>query len=617
MRFTFLYWLLIAQEVDLKSSKRIRFTIQGTEKMNADEYRQKQMDDAEELLGDRLEGVGFAKALFFGKHLRARLTPYPKRKANAEVNDLVARLQKFCEEKIDPNAIDNDARIPDSVIEGLGKLGVLGACLPKDIGGLGLSQSAYCQLLEVLGHHCASTALFVNAHHSIGPRALVLFGTEEQQKQWLPKMVTGECISAFALTEPEAGSDAGNVQTMATPSPDGKGYLLNGEKRWITNGGIAESLIVMARTPVEGSTETKISAFQVSSKTKGFEVVEERMEKMGVRGTATSRLAFHDMYVAKEDIIGEVGRGLKVALTVLDYGRTTFGATCTGAAKFCIERSKEHVLTRVQFQQPLAAFELVKEKIAHMFAGVYAMEAMTYQTASLIDSGDDDYMLETAMLKIFATETLNKILDDTFQLHGGKAFFLDEPFHRMVRDAKINTIGEGANDVLRVFVALGGMRGVGKSLEELLEAAKNPLKNLGQLGSFAGERLERIFAFPTVTVNATQLEPEAKRIAKLLGRFSNNVEKLLVKYREEILDRQCKLAPIGDTAIDLYACGCVLARLDSTLTDHHVDPTVAQNELEAGRHFIRLAEQRIEERFRQLQQDDEPTMQYADRVLKQ
>src|SRR6202035_3622281 len=199
--------------------------------------------------------------------------------------------------------------------------------------------------------------------------------------------------------------------------------VLNGEKRWITNGGIAQALTVMARTPVPNSKETKITAFLVTPDMPGFEVVEKRMPKCGVRGTATSRLAFHDMFVPKENVLGQLGKGLKIALTVLDFGRTTFGASCTGAAKACIAAAVRHAQSRVQFGQTLGSFEMVKEKLAYMHAGIFAMESATYQTAALIDTGADDYMLETAMLKVFATETLWKIINDTFQIYGGKAYF--------------------------------------------------------------------------------------------------------------------------------------------------------------------------------------------------
>src|SRR5262249_47372865 len=215
---------------------------------------------------------------------------------------------------------------------------------------------------------------------------------------------------------------------------------------------------VMARTPVPGSAETKVTAFLVTPDMPGFEVLEARMPKCGIRGTATARLAFRNMSVPAENVLGEVGKGLKLALTVLDFGRTTFGASCTGVAKACVEATVRHAKTRVQFQQPLAEFELVKKKVASMAACAFAMEAMTAQCAHFIDRGFDDYMLETAMLKVWSTDVLWRIVNDTVQVHGGKAFFLDEPYERWMRDARLNLVGEGANDVLRAFIAMVGIK---------------------------------------------------------------------------------------------------------------------------------------------------------------
>jgi alkylation response protein AidB-like acyl-CoA dehydrogenase len=456
----------------------------------------------------------------------------------------------------------------------------------------------------------------VNAHHSIGPRALVLFGTKEQQAKWLPRLATGEWISAFALTEPEAGSDAANVQSTATPTEDGSGYLLNGEKRWITNGGIAQVLTVMARTPA-GRGESKITAFIVTPDMPGFEVVEKRMEKCGVRGTATSRLAFHDMFVPQENILGQLGKGLRVALTVLDFGRTTFGASCTGAAKFCISRAVRHANTRVQFGQTLGSFELVKEKLAFMQAGAFAMEACTYQTAALIDSGEGDFMLETAMLKVFTTETLWRIINDTFQIHGGKAYFTDEPFERMLRDARINTIGEGANDVLRVFLAAVGMRDVGLQLQGVLEAIKHPFGNITRLGRFTGRKLSSYLLPPEVPVRSPELEPEAARLGLAVSAFGSNVERLLRIHQMEIVDRQYDLARVADAAMDLYASACVLNRLDAILRDHHQDEAAQRLALSSGRYFLTLANRRIDRNLRELwDNDDAPATELANRVLR-
>lgn len=579
--------------------------------------REKQIAQAEEILGDQLEEIGFAKGLFFGHYLGNQLLAYPDINADERIEGFLGDLKQYCNEHIDSDAIDRNAEIPTSVVEGLGKLGVLGACLPKSCGGMDFSQTSYCRVLEILGGHCGGTALFVNAHHSIGPRSLVLFGTQEQQQKWIPKLATGEWISAFALTEPEAGSDAANVQTTAVPTEDGEAYILNGEKRWITNGGIAQVLTVMARTPVPGSDKTKITAFIVTPDMPGFEVVEKRMEKCGVRGTATSRLAFHDMRVPKENILGKLGKGLRVALTVLDFGRTTFGASCTGAAKFCIDKATQHANDRVQFEQTLGSFELVKDKLAYMQSGAYAMEACTYQTAALIDSGEGDFMLETAMLKVFSTEVLWRIITDTFQIYGGKAYFTDEPFERMMRDARINMIGEGANDVLRAFTALVGMRDVGMELEGVLNAIKSPIGNLTKIGRFAGRKIGSLFVSPAIEVSNTELEEDAVRLGRAVHLLGNNVERLLRTYQMEILDRQHQLARVADTATELYVCACVLNRLDRMLRDRDLSEQQRRFELQTGRYYLTTADRRVRGFMKALwNNDDAATNRLADAMLK-
>ncbi len=465
--------------------------------------REKQVAEAEELLGDGGPRVGFAKGLFFGQYLGDRLLPYPDIASDLQARSLVSDLRKFCKEQIDAAKIDQDAEIPEHVVRGLGQLGVLGACLPKSCGGLEFSQTSYCQLMEVLGGHCGGTALFVNAHHSIGPRALVLFGTPEQRAKYLPKSASGEWISAFALTEPEAGSDASNVQTRATPLARRQGLhpqrqqALDHERRHrqrIDRDG--------PHPPSPTATKPRSRPSSLRPTCRGFEVIEKRMAKCGVRGSATARLAFHDMFVPNENILGTRGKGLRIALTVLDFGRTTFGASCTGAAKFCVDRATRHANERVQFGEPLANFELVKDKIAYMAAGAFAMESVTYQTAALMDAGEDDYMIETAMLKVFATDVLWRIINDTIQIFGGKAYFADEPYERMMRDGRINMIGEGANDVLRVFSALVGMRDVGLELKGVLNALMNPLGNISKIGGFASRRIGSMLSAPEVQVRS-------------------------------------------------------------------------------------------------------------------
>lgn len=585
---------------------------------------EKQKKQVEEMLAGP-ETLGFAKSMFFGRFKSELLFPYPSLPADKQhaAEQAVAAARDFVDKHLDADAIDRNADIPRSVIDGLGHLGVLGMTAPPEFGGRGFGQQQYCQVMEIIGGHCSSTAVFVNAHHSIGIRALLLFGTKEQQQRWLPDLITGKKIAAFALTEPMAGSDAGNVQTMATPSPDGKSYILNGEKRYITSGGIADVLTVMARTPVEANPgrkageeqETKVTAFLVTPDMPGFEVVEARMPKVGIRGTATAKLAFKDMRVPAENVLGKVGKGLRIALTVLDFGRTTFGASCTGVAKTCLRLATKHALSRVQFKQKLAEFELVKKKIAFMAAHAFAMEATTRQCAAFIDSGHEDYMLETAMLKVWSTEHLWTIVNDTLQIYGGQGFFTNEPIERMMRDARLNQIGEGANDVLRAFIAVVGSKAVGEGLLEVLNAAKNPFKGFGKLMGFGRDQLAARLSSPSVPVRSPDLQREARTLGRLVGDFGLAVQWVLRHCGkiETFLTSQYLHERIADAACDIYAASCTLSRLDSLMSaaNGKPDPDVV-----AGRHFLKLAYRRIRQNLAALNDnDDASTTAAADTAL--
>lgn len=558
-----------------------------------DDLQQKQLQQAEELLFSGPPATDFARDLFFGRFLQEAITPYPRLSPEEQaVGDAaVHETRQFVEQAIDPAAIDRNADIPNEIIRGLGRAGVLGATISPDFGGRGLSQQNYCRVMEVIGGHCAATAVFVNAHHSIGLRALELFGTPEQKQTWLRPLAAGDKIAAFALTEPEAGSDAANVQTRAVPSADGKGFVLNGEKRYITNGGIAHVLTVMARTPDPSDPDGRITAFLVTPDMPGFEVVEARMPKCGIRGTATARLAFRDMFVPRENILGKEGKGLRLALTVLDFGRTTFGASCTGAAKFCLKKAIEHANTRKQFGRTLGEFELVQKKIAEAAAQTFAMESATYHTAALIDRGADDYMLETAMLKVFASDALWTIVNDTLQIYGGAGYFNDQPFERMMRDARINMIGEGANDVLRCFVAAVGLRYLGL---EMLEVRGKPWK-VGLLRR----------PLPAIPVAHSRLQPAVSDLARQISRFARACQIALFRHRESIVNQQFVLERIGDAATELFLSSCVYSRLMSLLAHPSHDAHALQRDLQSGLLYLKLAHRRNARRLAELNDNDD------------
>jgi len=562
-----------------------------------DEQRQKEIQQAEELLFAGPQALGFAKGLFQGHFVSDWVMPYPRiaETERGQLDQTLAELRKFLNEDLDPAEIDRKADIPRNVIDGLGRIGVLGMTAPAEYGGHGFSQLANTKILEELGTRCASTSVFVNAHHSIGIRALLLFGTHEQKQKWLPKLCTGEWLGAFALTEKEAGSDAANVQTTATPSDDGSHYVLNGEKRYITNTAIAQVLTVMARTPVPGKPgKDAITAFLVTPDMPGFELLDGRMEKMGIRGTATGKFALRNVKVPKENILGPLGKGLKVALTVLDFGRTTFGACCTGGAKTCLELAVKHANARKQFSKTLGNFDLVKKKISRIAADAYAMEAMTTVTASFIDRGLEDYMLETAMLKVFTTERLWECINDVFQVHGGAAYMTDLPLERMLRDARINQIGEGANEVLTSFIALVGMRGPGMEFKEIYDTMMKPSRDGMTKAWAAGKnRLTATIRVPEVPVQSEQLRAQARQLGRLIRHFNFAVNRALVTYREPILDMQLVQERIANAAMDLFASTCVLSRIDGEIQFAGRNGNAASPDHSAADLFLRQSFRRI------------------------
>lgn len=533
------------------------------------QLQEKQMKMAEELLFSGEPKVSFAKRLYFGVYETDSVLPFPvasdadSRQADAFLEE----LDVWADKHFDPDWIDRNAEIPPHVFEGLGKLGIMGLTVPKEYGGKGMKQTTYCRAMENIASRCGGTAVMINAHHSIGLRAMLMFGTEEHRMKYLAPLAKGEQIAAFALTEPNAGSDAAGVETRADYDPVKNVYRITGKKQWITNGGIASVLTVMAQTKVDTPTgpEDKITAFLVTPDMPGFKVTEKALEKVGIRGTMTAKLEFDNMEVPAANIVGPKGGGLKVALTMLDFGRLTFGASCTGIAKRCVQDTIEHAKKRIQFERPLASFALVKQKIANMAALSYAMNATTYLTAGMIDRGDEDLMLETAILKVFNSDSLWTIVNDTIQIMGGRAFFCDLPYERMMRDARLNMIGEGSNEVLRAFIGVVGMRDVAKQLEKVANAAKNPITGMGTLAGFAKRMLGQFFSTPTIPIRSHLIASEGRALAAAVRRLGLAIPRLLAKYREGILEEQLVLNRIATSVIAIYTTTAVLGKLDADL----------------------------------------------------
>src|SRR5438874_1995281 len=575
----------------------------------AEIQRQKEMQQAEELLFSGRQELGFAKGLFLGNFVADWVMPYPRLPAaqETELESALTEVRQMLDRELDPDWIDRNADIPRNLVEGLAHTGVLGMTAPREFGGRGFSQMQCCRILEEIGKRCASTSVFVNAHHSIGIRALILFGTREQKARWLPPLVAGEQLAAFALTERDAGSDAANVRMTATPSEDSSHFILSGEKRYITNAGIAQVWTVMARTPVPGKPgKDAITAFLVTPDMPGVEMIDPRMPKLGIRGTATARFRLNNVPVPKENILGPLGKGLRVALTVLDFGRTTFGACCAGAAKTCLRLAIEHANSRQQFKKTLGDCDLVKQKIARMAADVYAMEAMTQVTASLIDRGLEDYMIETAMLKVFTTERLWDAVNDCFQIHGGSAYFDDSPLGRMLRDARINQIGEGSNEVLTSFIALVGMRGPGMEFKEIYDTMLKPWRQDRAKAWGAGlKRLSAAVKVPDVPVRNPRLKSYASQLARLVWRFNFAVDKALIAYREPVMEMQLVQERIAGAAMELFASTCALSRWDSELQARGRNGETQPFDFTTPEYFLRKSIRHAKELLAELNDNDD------------
>jgi len=407
----------------------------------------------------------FAGPLFFGEYRWPLIHPFPTESPESKTrgDEFLAKLTAFLDERLDPDEIDRSGEIPESVIEGLAALGAFGIKIPREYGGLGLSQSTYTKAAMLVGGRCASTAALLSAHQSIGvPQPLLLFGTDEQKKRLLPRLAKGE-LSAFAITESDAGSDPARMTSHAELSSDGTHYVLSGEKLWCTNGTRAKWLVVAAKTPArKPGGRDEITAFIVDGDAPGVSVP-HRCQFMGMRALYNAVVRFESVKVPRENVLGGEGRGLKVALTTLNTGRLTLPAACVGLAKNCLAISRDWAGKREQWGSPIGKHAAIADKLARMAADLFAMESMTLLTSALVDRHDVDIRVEAAMCKMWGTEAAWRIVNDAVQIKGGRGYETAEslaargeeatPLERYVRDNRIYTIFEGSSEILRLFLA--------------------------------------------------------------------------------------------------------------------------------------------------------------------
>jgi alkylation response protein AidB-like acyl-CoA dehydrogenase len=454
----------IAEETSAKPEKSVASVI-DTSKMAKGQQEALELAEASR---DPLDDRGsFASNLFVGRYDFGRIYPYPaqSREDRAAGEDFLGKLESYLRDHVDPDEIDRTGEIPPENFKGLTEIGAFGIKVPKQYGGLGLSQYNYGRAAVLLGSWDGNVAALVSAHQSIGvAQPLLLFGTEEQKQKYLPRVAGGE-ISAFALTERHAGSDPATMSLRAEPTPDGNEFILNGEKLWCTNGVKAGVLVVMARTPpkmVGGKQRKQITAFIVDVDTPGLEIT-YRCRFMGLRALYNAVVKFTDVRVPRENIISKEGAGLKVALTTLNTGRLTLPAACVGLSKRLLEISRKWAGERIQWGVPIGQHAAIAGKIAEMAGNVFAMEAMTFLTSSLLDRKAGDLRIETAMCKMWATETTWRIADEAMQVRGGRGYETAQSLagrgeppiavERFLRDCRVNTIFEGSSEIMRLFIA--------------------------------------------------------------------------------------------------------------------------------------------------------------------
>jgi len=508
----------------------------------------------------------FAKDLFLGKFNKGRVMPFPKALDEDQsklLGSLIDPVERYFLEKVDSSKIDEESKIPDEVMNGMKEMGLFGLQIPEEYGGLGLSNTSYARVVEaVCSDPAISTTLM--AHQSIGLKGILIFGTNAQKEKYLPKLASGENIAAFALTEPSSGSDAASIQTRATLSQDGKHFLLNGSKIWISNGGWADVFTVFAQTEVvddKGGKKDKITAFIVERAFGGLDSGKPE-DKLGIRGSNTCEVYFDNTPVPVENVLGEVGGGFKVAMNILNSGRFGMAAGAAGGLRKLLSMAAEHATTREQFGHTLSEFGLIKEKFARMSLAAYAIESMAYMTSAMIDLGEADCSLEAAMCKVYGSEGVWSGVNEALQIMGGMGYMKSYPFERMLRDTRILLIYEGTNEILRMYIALTGMQHAGKELKKMMKSMINPLKAPGVVSDLVSKRLKN--AFGIAKTDVTGVDEALKDCADKLGRniaaFSITSDKLLQKFGKEIVHEQMLLKRMADVAIHLYAMTAVLSR---------------------------------------------------------
>ena len=584
---------------------------------------------AEESRESEWKQPSFGRELFLG-NLRLDLI-HPQPQLPPEMTDrgeaFLAKLRTFLSEHVDPLEIEREGKIPESVLDGLKTLRALGMKIEQEYGGLGLSQVYYNRALALAGVWHSSLSTLLSAHQSIGlPQPLRMFGSEEQKREWLPK-VAKDHVSAFLLTEPDVGSDPARMSATATPTEDG--YRLDGVKLWATNGAIADVVVVMAVVPTAEGHKGGISAFICPADLDGI-TVEHRNEFAGLRGIENSVTRFEDVLIGKENLIGEEGMGLRIALSTLNTGRLSLPAICVGTAKYSLKIARQWCCERKQWGEPIGKHDAVAQKLAFIAGGAFGLEAMLDVSSRLADDKRNDIRIEAALAKLYASELGWQIVDDMIQIRGGRGFETAEslkrrgekpiPAEQMLRDMRINRIFEGSTEIMHLLIAREALdqhlKVGGKLLEPDVSAGEKARAALGagrfyatwlpQLVVGAGTRPGAFSEFGPVANEMRFVERATRKLARsifaAMGRYQAGLEK-----------KGALLGRMVDIGSELYAmaCACVYAQTIASERPDRRDQAYELAEL-----FCAQAHVRVERRFDDLfTRDEDESYKLAQKIL--
>lgn len=563
----------------------------------------------------------FMRGLCMGHIHHELVVPFPEiaESEKETLETVITSLRSLLEShKEDFVKWDRAGEFPPEFIEELKEFGLFSLIIPEENGGLALGNAAYSRTLQEISKYDGSTAVTVGAHSSIGMRGLSLFGTDDQKARYLSRLATGELIAAFCLTEPGSGSDAASIKARAVR--DGDDWILSGEKIWITNGGIADFFTVFALTSSPDE-KRRLSAFLVTRDMGGVSHGPHE-DKMGIRASATNTIILENVRVPGANLLGEEGKGFKVAMNILNSGRSGLGGGAVGGMKKLISLSTAQANGRIQFGKKISEFGLVKKKVGEMVIDCYAAEAVVSLVAGLSDSGAEDYAIEAAISKVFSTEALWRAADEGLQIAAGNGYMREFPYEQIVRDVRINRIFEGTNDILRLFIALNGLDDVGQGLKEVAASVKgvfdDPIKGFGVMSGYAIRRagwLSRINRDSgTFTGIADELSEERKIFEDCTRELASAGDKLLRRHGKAIIDRQLATARMADMMIYLYVLAAVLSRVTSSIQKNGAEK--ARSEIKIAQAFADKTRRIVRHNVGEIEQNtDDQVKELADHAF--